>query len=197
MEIQTSTNRILQERLRWPAHSFNEAPYLISSHKTPFPAYKSDLGALFAADCMKVLPSIKSAVVDTVFADPPFNLGKKYGKSTDDLLKEEAYLYWCKDWLAECVRVIKPGGLSFYIICRSGMFYWGTIFLNWVWSFGIGLRWRSVHPCLSRADSIQATTACSISQRESRRRSEESERRLKLAVTAKERSRITVAIVMQ
>ena len=33
---------------------------------------------------MKVLPLIRDAVVDTVFADPPFNLGKKYGKNFDD-----------------------------------------------------------------------------------------------------------------
>jgi site-specific DNA-methyltransferase (adenine-specific) len=72
------------------------------------------LGALFAADCLEVLPRIRNAVVDTVFADPPFNLGKEYGKSCNDQKSDEAYLRWCKAWISECVRVIKPGG-SFFL----------------------------------------------------------------------------------
>jgi site-specific DNA-methyltransferase (adenine-specific) len=62
---------------------------------------------------MEVLPFINSAVADTVFADPPFNLGKEYGKNTDDLRSDEGYLIWCRAWLAECVRVLKPGGAIF------------------------------------------------------------------------------------
>jgi site-specific DNA-methyltransferase (adenine-specific) len=62
---------------------------------------------------MAVLPAIKDGVVDTVFADPPFNLGKEYGKSCDDLKPDEEYLEWCKRWVGECVRTIKPGGAFF------------------------------------------------------------------------------------
>jgi site-specific DNA-methyltransferase (adenine-specific) len=77
------------------------------------PVYVSSLGALFSGDCMTVLPSIKDGVVDTVFADPPFNLGKKYGNNFNDLKPEEEYVAWCKLWIAECVRTIKPGGAFF------------------------------------------------------------------------------------
>lgn len=77
------------------------------------PIYVSSLGALFAADCLKVLPCIKNDIIDTVFADPPFNLGKEYGKNCNDQKPDEAYLQWCKSWIAECVRVIKPGGAFF------------------------------------------------------------------------------------
>jgi DNA modification methylase len=77
------------------------------------PAYASSLGALFSADCMRVLPCIENEVIDTVFADPPFNLGKEYGKSCNDHKSDEAYLAWCKSWIAECVRTIKPGGAFF------------------------------------------------------------------------------------
>ena len=77
------------------------------------PAYVSSLGALFSEDCMDLLPRIKDGVVDTVFADPPFNLGKEYGANCDDLKPEEQYLTWCKQWVAECVRTIKPGGAFF------------------------------------------------------------------------------------
>jgi len=62
---------------------------------------------------MAILPFIRDAVVDTVFADPPFNLGKEYGAHCDDLKPEHQYLAWCKRWVAECVRTIKPGGAFF------------------------------------------------------------------------------------
>ncbi len=77
------------------------------------PIYTGALGALFAADCMEVLPHIKSGVIDTVFADPPFNLGKEYGENCNDLRPDDEYLKWCKSWIAECVRTIKPGGALF------------------------------------------------------------------------------------
>ena len=80
---------------------------------TADPFHSTAHGAIFAADCMKVLPLLKDEVVDTVFADPPFNLGKEYGKNTDDSLPDERYVRWCQEWLAECVRVLKPGGSLF------------------------------------------------------------------------------------
>jgi site-specific DNA-methyltransferase (adenine-specific) len=62
---------------------------------------------------MTVLPSIRDEVVDTVFADPPFNLGKEYGERCNDLKPDGEYLDWCKRWVAECVRTVKPGGALF------------------------------------------------------------------------------------
>lgn len=75
--------------------------------------YKSKNGVLFHADCMSILPKIKSNSIDTIFADPPFNLGKIYGKNTNDNIAEYEYIAWCKNWILECVRIIKPGGSIF------------------------------------------------------------------------------------
>ncbi len=66
------------------------------------PFFVSDHGALFDGDCLEVLPKIKSDCIDTVFADPPFNLDKKYGAKSKDNLPEEKYVAWCKAWLDEC-----------------------------------------------------------------------------------------------
>ncbi len=77
------------------------------------PYWSGSGGLLFADDCMNVLPRLRDASVDTVFADPPFNLGKLYGRNTDDDLAEEKYLAWCEKWLTECIRVLKPGGALF------------------------------------------------------------------------------------
>lgn len=77
------------------------------------PYWTGEGGVLFSGDCMEFLPAIRDGVIDTVFADPPFNLGKLYGKRTRDDLAEDKYLVWCKEWLLECVRVLKPGGALF------------------------------------------------------------------------------------
>lgn len=78
------------------------------------PTYRTASGRLFQADCLEVLAELDDESVDLVFADPPFNLGKVYGAGIDDSLDEDAYLAWCSRWIAECVRVLRPGG-SFYL----------------------------------------------------------------------------------
>ncbi|MBO9309798.1 MAG: site-specific DNA-methyltransferase [Chloroflexi bacterium] len=63
-------------------------------------------------DSLQVLAQIPDNVVDMCFADPPFNLGKKYGAYKDQRATEE-YLAWCEQWLRELVRVTKPSGSIF------------------------------------------------------------------------------------
>jgi len=51
--------------------------------------------------------------VDTLFADPPFNLGKMYGRRGRDDRSDAEYMKWCKLWLQEACRVLAPGGALF------------------------------------------------------------------------------------
>lgn len=105
----TDTNG--QLRLQFNGREFPWRKYICSDAPTPF--HVTGHGALFAGDCLEILPFIKNEVVDTIFADPPFNLGKEYGKNTNDLLADGEYLNWCHDWLRECIRILKPGGSLF------------------------------------------------------------------------------------
>jgi site-specific DNA-methyltransferase (adenine-specific) len=100
-----------QSALRWDDSRFNVSPFV--SQDAPPPLYISSLGALYNTDCMALLPHIRDGVVDTVFADPPFNLGKEYGKNSNDLRPDSEYLTWCRAWVKECVRTLKPGGSIF------------------------------------------------------------------------------------
>ncbi|MDP9411830.1 MAG: site-specific DNA-methyltransferase [Actinomycetota bacterium] len=77
------------------------------------PIFETKLGRLYNADCLDVLPRLEEGTVDLLFADPPFNLGKDYGNGVSDSLKDEEYLNWCERWIAESVRVLKPGGAFF------------------------------------------------------------------------------------
>ncbi len=86
---------------------------LCSPEIYPSQAYAAEWGVLFEGDCLQILPNIYDSTVDTVFADPPFNLAKNYGRKVNDDLPDREYVEWCKAWLAHCQRVLKPGGALF------------------------------------------------------------------------------------
>jgi site-specific DNA-methyltransferase (adenine-specific) len=77
------------------------------------PALKTSLGAIYQADCIEFLPTLADESVELVFADPPFNLGKDYGKGISDSMVESEYLAWCHAWIKESARLLKPGGAFF------------------------------------------------------------------------------------
>lgn len=77
------------------------------------PAFRTKLGELYHADCLNLLKTLSGESVDLVFADPPFNLGKSYGEAISDNRREDEYIDWCKAWIEECVRVLRPGGSLF------------------------------------------------------------------------------------
>ena len=82
---------------------------------------------LFREDCLETLKAIKTRSVHTVFADPPFNLGKNYG-SRKDSLSEDEYLNWSYEWLEGCSRIIVDGGALFVYILPK----WGYHFANFL-----------------------------------------------------------------
>ncbi len=69
-------------------------------------------------DSLTVLAQIPDNTVDVCFADPPFNLDKKY-TSYKDRRAVDDYLAWCQQWLRELVRVTNQAAAS-----------WFTTFLN-------------------------------------------------------------------
>src|SRR5579863_5532032 len=78
------------------------------------PTFSTSRGALYQTDCLNLLDSIRDESIHTVFADPPFNLGKDYGRGAQaDELQVGDYLSWCKSWIDECIRVVRPGGAIF------------------------------------------------------------------------------------
>ncbi len=77
------------------------------------PILETPLGRLFQADCLDFLRHVDAGSVDLAFADPPFNLGKQYSSKIDDLRSEQDYLEWCRAWIEEMIRTLKPGGSLF------------------------------------------------------------------------------------
>jgi site-specific DNA-methyltransferase (adenine-specific) len=63
---------------------------------------------LLNEDCLKALASVSDNSIDFCFADPPYNLKKKYDR-WDDALESVRYFTWCDKWLSELYRILKPG----------------------------------------------------------------------------------------
>lgn len=88
-------------------------------------------------DCLEVIRKIPDNSLDVTFADPPFNLKKKYNNYYDK--KEvEKYLFWCKQWLNEMVRITKPTGSIFVHNIPKWLVFFGSylnetaIFRHWI-----------------------------------------------------------------
>jgi len=73
------------------------------------PMHRSGLKeGLIKDDCLTALGRIPNNSIDFCFADPPYNLKKKYA-NWDDALESVEYFDWCDEWLSELYRVLKPG----------------------------------------------------------------------------------------
>ncbi len=83
---------------------------------------------IIQGDCLELFKDIPDNSVDMTFADPPFNLKKKY-TSYNDSLEFQEYLNWCEQWISEMVRVTKPTGSIFLHNIPKWLTYYAT-YLN-------------------------------------------------------------------
>tara|TARA_Y100000034_G_scaffold136841_1_gene216274 strand:- start:753 stop:1565 length:813 start_codon:yes stop_codon:yes gene_type:complete len=78
-------------------------------------SYKTKKGILYKKDVLKFLrEDVEDESMDLIFADPPFNINKKYNSGINDNLPEVEYISWCKKWIELSIRKLKEGG-AFYI----------------------------------------------------------------------------------
>lgn len=88
-------------------------------------------------DCLEAMKKIPDESVDITFADPPFNLKKKYN-SYHDRHEVKEYLSWCKKWLNEMVRITKSTGSIFIHNIPKWLIYFGcylneiAVFRHWI-----------------------------------------------------------------
>ncbi len=110
-------------------------------------------------DCLSELKKIETASVDLVFADPPYNLqlagellrpNNTRVDGVDDAWDKfqsfEKYDAFCREWLAECRRVLKPDGAIWVIGSYHNIFRLGVALQDlgfWVQNDVI---WRKVNP---------------------------------------------------
>ena len=95
---------------------------------------------ILQGDCLEQFKNISDNSVDMTFADPPFNLKKKYTSYKDNLEFQE-YLNWCEQWVSELVRVTKPTGSIFLHNIPKWLTFYAT-YLNKFAHFKHWISWE-------------------------------------------------------
>ena len=74
------------------------------------PSFRS---RLVCGDVVEVLAGLpNSCEFDVVIADPPYNIGKDFGETSDNMPLED-YLDWTHQWLGECFRLLAATGIMY------------------------------------------------------------------------------------
>ncbi|MEQ1653247.1 MAG: DNA methyltransferase [Hyphomicrobium sp.] len=129
------------------------------SVKTGKSRIASSSSSIRVGDCLKELRKIPSASVDLVFADPPYNL-----QLAGDLMRPNntrvdgvdndwdkfddfsAYDKFCRDWLGECRRILKPDGALWVIGSYHNIFRLGVAIQDLGFWIQNDVVWRKVNP---------------------------------------------------
>lgn len=99
------------------------------------------INEIINGDSLKLFRNIPDNSIDMTFADPPFNLKKKYSVYKDQLDIQE-YLDWCDKWIFEMVRVTKPTGSIFLHNIPKWLTYYSNT-LNKLAKFRHWISWEA------------------------------------------------------
>ena len=105
------------------------------------------LDRVYNEDVIDLLKQLPDDSIDCVYADPDYNVGRKYNaKSYTKSFSE--YIEWCKSWARESRRVLKEDGNLFIINYPKNNAYLRTEYLDgafhsvneyvWVYNTNIG-----------------------------------------------------------
>ncbi len=90
--------------------------------RRPARSFERDGHRVVLGDATTVLDTeVRDESVDLVFADPPYNIGKRYGDFIDRWPSDEEYLRWCSAWLECCIRKLKPNGALYLMSSTQAM----------------------------------------------------------------------------
>jgi site-specific DNA-methyltransferase (adenine-specific) len=103
---------------------------------------KNFINKIILGDAIEIMRQIPNDTIDVTFADPPFNLKKKYNNYYDKHEVED-YLSWCKKWLTEMVRITKPTGSIFVHNIPKWLINFGS-YLNEIATFRHWIAWDAM-----------------------------------------------------
>jgi site-specific DNA-methyltransferase (adenine-specific) len=86
--------------------------------------FEKDGHKIFWGDVLQVLSEeIPDNSIDLIFADPPYNIGKKFNGREDKWTSDDEYLEWCYRWLDLCVGKLKETGSLYVMAATQNMPY--------------------------------------------------------------------------
>ena len=85
---------------------------------------------IYWGDVLQVLEEcVPDHSIDLLFADPPYNIGKRYDSFLDRWESDESYADWCYQWLALGLQKLKPTG-SLYVMASTQAMPYLDLFLR-------------------------------------------------------------------
>lgn len=72
---------------------------------------------------------VKDSSIDLIFADPPYNIGKKFNGKQQKWISDDEYIKWCYQWIDLCLRKLKNTG-SIYIMAATQYMPYIDIYLR-------------------------------------------------------------------
>jgi site-specific DNA-methyltransferase (adenine-specific) len=73
---------------------------------------------VYQGDALSALDTVPNGSVNLIFADPPYNIGKRFGDFVDAWESDEAYADWCMSWLEKCIEKLSANG-SLYVMSST------------------------------------------------------------------------------
>lgn len=104
-----------------PSILCSKLAYVFNNQDATRDIYTSERLSLILGNALQVLQSIRSQSVDLIFADPPYNINKDFGNNRDSWECAEKYEDWCKGWIDECMRILKPSGTMYFMTATQHM----------------------------------------------------------------------------
>lgn len=86
--------------------------------------YQRQNACIYWGDAIQVLSElIPDRSVHLIFADPPYNIGKRFSRFVDKWESDEDYAGWCRQWLDLCIKKLKPSGTLYVMSSTQGVPY--------------------------------------------------------------------------
>jgi len=131
--ISTNTNNVITNTME----AINQMKQEPEEHDDPSKIVNIKTQLIINDDCIKKMKEMKADSVDIIICDPPYNIGKDFGNNSDKQ-EMDKYLIWCDEWIAECIRILKPKG-TLYIYGFSEILAFIRVRIN------INVRWIIWH----------------------------------------------------
>mgnify|MGYP006260706095 CR=1 FL=1 len=81
--------------------------------------YTTNSHIIYHGDAIEVLKNeIADNSIDLIFADPPYNIGKKFNGKKHIWKSDEDYLQWCYKWIDLCIDKLKDNS-AFYVMTST------------------------------------------------------------------------------
>lgn len=95
-----------------------------------FSHFQKDVHEIYHGDALQVLrEAIPDGSVSLVFADPPYNIGKRFNGFIDRWPSDEDYAKWCEEWISLCIRKLASNG-SMYLMTSTQCMPYLDLFLR-------------------------------------------------------------------